>query len=131
MRSLSLSIFPLRRRPFLAALALVAVLGVVMLWLARGTLLGWLVEGMLASRDLGPADVEVLKLGATHATLALRGSALGSIERIEVDYRLNLGAGVRAERLRIAGARLQLAWRDGQLLPSLGGSGASGSAPSS
>ena len=129
MRSLSLSIFPLRRRPFLAALALVAVLGVVMLWLARGTLLGWLVEGMLASRDLGPAHVEVLELGATHATLALRGSALGSIERIDVDYRLNLGAGVRAERLRIAGARLQLAWRDGRLLPFLGGSGASASAP--
>lgn len=129
MRSPSLSIFPLTRNPVLAALAFVAVLGVITLWLARGTLLEWLVEGTLASRDLGPADVEVLELGATRATLSLRDSALGSIDRIDVDYRLNFKTGVRAERMRIAGARLQLAWHDGQLFPVLGPGGASAPPP--
>ena len=129
MRSPPLSTFPFTRRPVLAALAFVAVLGVITLWLARGTLLEWLVEGMLASRGLGPADVEVIELGTTRATLSLRASALGSIERIDVDYRLNLKTGVRAQWMRIAGARLRLAWRDGQLSPSLGASGASAPVP--
>ena len=129
MRSLSPSRFLAHRKAILAALMLVVVLGVITLWLARTTTLGWLMEGVLASRHLGPADVEVLELDAKHATLVLRGSALGNIERVKVDYRLNLATGVRVERVRVTGARLQLAWRDGQLLPALGGAGDAASAP--
>ncbi|CAN0313514.1 unnamed protein product, partial [Phaeothamnion confervicola] len=129
MRSPSLPLFPLHRKPILIALAFVTVLAVSTLWLARTTLLEWLVEGVLTSRDLGPAHVEVLELGATHAALALHGSALGTIERFDVDYRLKLATGIRAERVRIAGARLQLAWRDGKLSPSLGTSEASAPLP--
>ena len=99
------------------ALALLVVLLGSALWLARANLLGWLAERALTAKGLGPATVEVLALSRSHATLAVRGSALGSIERIDVDYRF--GPGLRIEHVRATGARLQLAWRDGQLFPAI------------
>ena len=108
--------------------SLVSIVLLALLWLARAPLAARFAERALASRGLGAADVEIFNLSPSHATLALRGSALGEIARMELDYRLSLAAGVQVERVRISGARLQLAWRDGQWWP-LPGSSSSGDAP--
>jgi hypothetical protein len=106
----------------LAALLAVLALGVVLLWLMRATLVAWLAESVLNAKGLGPADVEVVSLDSGHAALALRGSALGSIAHLDLDYGLGPGLGFKLERVRVVGAALQLAWRDGQLFPALASS---------
>ncbi len=118
-----------RRLRTVAVLSGALALCVMLSWQTRTNLLAWLMEGVLDGRGLGPADVEVISLGPSHAALALRGSALGTIERIEVDYGLGPRSGLQLQRLRIAGARLQLAWRDGQLFPALVAGGGSSSVP--
>ena len=103
--------------------SLVSIVLLALLWLARAPLAARFAERALASRGLGAADVEIFNLSPRHAALALRGSALGEIARMELDYRLSLAAGVQVKRVRISGARLQLAWRDGQWRPLPGSSG--------
>lgn len=99
------------------------------LWLARTTVLGAIAERVLASRGLGPAHLDVLSVTPSRLQLAVRGSALGSIEHLAVDYRLAVGSGLAVQRVALRGARLEFAWRDGALHPTLGESGGDG-APS-
>jgi hypothetical protein len=101
----------------------------VLSWLARAPLAAHFAEQALAKRGLGAANVEIFSLSPRHAALALRGSALGEIARLELDYQLTRATGVQIKRVRISGARLQLAWRDGQWWPLVESSSGGDTAP--
>ena len=111
-----------------AAVSAVLVLAALLLWVARATLAAWAMERVMDEQGLCPCQVEVVSLGLSRGVLSLHRSALGSIAHIAIDYRVTDNVGVVIDRLRIDGARLALAWRDGKLTPAIavGGGTSSG-----
>ena len=102
---------------------------VLLLWATRAALVAWAIERVIDDKGLCPCDVEVVSLGLSHAVFGLHRSALGSVARVDVDYRATGDFGVAIDRVRIAGAHLALALRDGKLLPAIASSRGSGALP--
>lgn len=124
-----------RKRPTwikaVAALGAVFVLAGLLLWVSRAPLAAWTIERVMDEQELCPCEVEVVAIGRSRSVLNLQRSALGSIARLEIDYRVTGDVSIAVDRLRIEGARLALAWRDGKLLPVLPSAGGTGSGTAS
>ena len=110
----------------------VAALGAVfvlagLLWVSRAPLAAWAIERAMDEQGLCPCEVEVVAIGLSRSVLNLQRSALGSVARIEINYRVTGDFSIAVDRLRIAGARLALAWRDGKLSPVLPSGGGTNS----
>ena len=102
---------------------------VLLLWATRAAVVAWAIERVMDDKGLCPCDVELVSLGWSHAVLGVHRIALGSIARVAVDYRATGDFGVAVDRVRIDGAHLALAWRDGKLWPAMVSSGGSGALP--
>ena len=106
-----------------SALGGVLLLGALLLWVTRAPLAAWAIEYVMNDQGLCPCEVNVISLGLSHSALSLQRSALGSIARIDIDYRLSKGVDKALDLLRIEGARLSLAWHDGKLSPDIAARG--------
>ena len=92
---------------------------VVALWAARLSLTEWIIERALDRVGLGPATVHLSRLDTARAELQLSRSAIGTIDRIEVRYSLKHLLQAAVDQVTIDGAKLNVGWRDGQLVPVL------------
>ena len=102
---------------------------VLVLWATRTAIVAWAIERVIDDKGLCPCDVELVSLGWSHAVLGVHRTALGNIARVAVDYHATGDFSVAIDRLRIDGAHLALAWRDGKLWPAIASSGGSGALP--
>jgi hypothetical protein len=107
------------------ALAVMAglFLAFLALWLVRVPVAEWAIEGAADDAGLGPAEVEVSRMGLSGAAFSLSRSAAGSIDRVEMDYRLFRLLVGSVDRVRVEGADLRFTWKDGALSPRIGGDG--------
>ena len=103
----------------------VLLLGALLLWVSRAPLAAWAITYVMNDQGLCPCEVNVISLGLSHSALSLQRSAIGSIARIDIDYRLSEGVDKALDLLRIEGARLSLAWHDGKLSPDIAARGGS------
>lgn len=114
---------PVRIRGIAAAVVGGFAILAVGLWLARAAIAAWLIAQAAERIGLGPSEVEIIALGPSHASLRLHRSAVGTLERLDLDYRLDRGLSGALDRIRIAGARIHLEWKDGRLHPALAADG--------
>ncbi|MGE0857839.1 MAG: YdbH domain-containing protein [Gammaproteobacteria bacterium] len=92
----------------LYALTLLGVLSIAAVWMLRAPLLAWLCEAALSRAGLGPAQVEIHALDLHNASLRLRASSIGTIERVEIAYGWTPRTGPVVRQAQITGARLRL-----------------------